>query len=648
MFPIRITRRLLGLIVPLGLLQMAFAADYTLTADASKSIGPFPRFWQEAIGSCHIYMTLNSAQKLNFKDHFALGATELGMKRVRAHGILNDDVGIYKEVNGTPVYNWTRLDSIFDYLVSIKMEPVVEMSFMPKALASGTATFGWYGGAPGNITPPKDWNKWSELCHQMVKHVVERYGAAEVEKWYWEIWNEPDLTIFWTGSQQDYFKLYDYAVEGMLKANPNIKVGGPSVAISGGPWIEAFIEHCMTANLANTAKKSVKLDFISWHTYPSQSGLASINGAHNTVAQRIAAKKTKYPQLNVKNFLTEWNSSYKGGHSYNNEIGSSFVAKVVHSMFPDQNNGIAPPDVGSYWVISDIWEEWDVTSGTAFGPMGLILRRNNVRKPAYLSFQMMARMADTLIDLKGGTKADAGLNGWATIDKAKRRMQVLIYDHNRGDGDNNVATTLDKGKLTIANIPAEFGKVTVARFGVDRTHNNAFRAWEQIGSPANPSDAQWTELAKTGKLNPYTEGFTSAQNGTSLSLNFDQYQPGVSLFEISGEPPSVGTVPGTGARSPGLPELRVYAAGAEMLFTGIPAGADRIEILDSRGRLVRALAASGAPEGEAGKGISGVTVRWDRLDGSGRGIRPGLYIAKAAKGGDLLGARPFLAASLAD
>ena len=603
------------------------ATDYTLSVDAGKSIGATPRFWQEAIGSDHIYMTLNSAQRINFKEHFALGASELGMKRIRAHGLLNDDVGIYKEANGVPVYNWRNFDSIMDYLVSIKMEPVVELSFMPAALASGPNTFGWYNNVPGNITPPKDYAKWMNLCHEVAKHAVDRYGAVVVEKWYWEIWNEPDLAVFWSGTQQDYFKLYDYAVEGLLKAIPNARVGGPSSAISGGPWIEAFIEHCMTQNLANTAKQSARVNFISWHTYPGQSGQAIVAGAHNSVVARITAKQAKYPQLQVENLLTEWNTSYQGGNTFNNEIGASFVAKVVHSLFPDQNNGLAPPDMASFWVISDIWEEWDVTSSLAFGPMGLILRKYNVRKPPYLAFQMLAKMSDTLLEMKGGTKADLGLNGFATLDKVRQKLQILIYDHNRGNGDDIAQAYLDKGNLTLTGIPADWGAVKVTRFGVDRTHNNAYRVWEQSGKPALPSEAHWAELAKVGKLNPVTDGFQAAQSGASLSLQFDQYQPGVSLFEISGER-GVSLWPGPASPSLSSPGMRLRTQGKEMVFSGIPPGVERVDLVDLRGRLVRTLPVD-----------ADRTVRWDLREASGSEAKTGLLVARLMRSKSMSEAR---------
>ena len=565
------------------------AADYSLSVDIAKPIGPLNKFWQEGVGSCHIYMTINSAQHLDFKDHYALAARELGMKRIRAHGILDEDVGIYKEANGQAVYDWKNMDAIYDYIVSIGMSPLVELSFMPAALATGNKTFGWYNNSPGNITPPKDYAKWQELCYQIAKHVSERYGAAKVADWYWEVWNEPDLGIFWTGSKEDYFRLYDHAVEGLTRAIPGAKVGGPSIAISEGTWMDDFIEHCMNKNYANPAKGKVKVDFVSWHTYPGQSGQASIVGAHTRTAQRIAAKEAKYPGLKLKNFLTEWNTSYKGGDTYNSEIGASFVAKVAHSMFPDQNGGVPAPDVAAFWVISDIWEEWDNTKALAFGPMGMILRQRNARKPSFLAFLMMAMLGDSLVPVSGGTKTEPGLNAFATFDKASKQVRILVYDHNRGDGNDIPQAFLDKVKLAVPGFaPAN---LQVKRYGVDRTHNNCFRVWEKSGKPAFPSAAVWDGMEDAGKLTEIKGEHTAAIGGGGVTLEFTQSQPGVSLFIIGdGE---IGTGVGDGrlgrARGESAPLPGVGGRGWRRAGGSLVYRAGDEEWIDLRGGLIRSI-----------------------------------------------------------
>ncbi|HVJ19377.1 MAG TPA: MYXO-CTERM sorting domain-containing protein [Polyangiaceae bacterium] len=534
-----------------------------MTVDASSELGPLNRFWQESVGADHLYTVLGSAEGANAQSAYTMAATELGMKTVRGHGILNDDVGIYSEVGGQPAYNWTNYDQIMDYILSQGMKPLVELSFMPSALASGSETFGWYNNKPGNISPPKDYDRWQALIYNLAQHSIERYGQAEVESWYFEVWNEPDLADFFSGTQAEYLEMYDRAVAGLMQASPNLKVGGPSVAIIGSGWIGALIDHCMT--------NGVKLDFISWHKYPYPADARPLNiGDGNVeVTNIINQKKAQYPALNVKNFLTEWNSSFTGGDSFSHEMGASFVAKAVHGMFEDQRDGVPPPDRAAFWVISDIWEEWDSRQGPAFDVMGLIMRKHDVRKPSYLAFQMLALMHDRRIAFSGGTSAETGLNGFATLSTNGKGVTVFVYDHNHGDGQYADAVT-DTVTLQLNNLPFTTANVEVERLGVDHDNNNAFRVWDAAGRPTSPSEELWLQMKAAGALTPIQALTPMPLTGGSITLNFDQLQPGVSLIRIREEGSDPYEIPGGsggtggsgGASASGGAGGNVVAAGA--------------------------------------------------------------------------------------
>jgi xylan 1,4-beta-xylosidase len=536
----RVKQTLTGACLAAGLscASGAWAAPYTLTVDASAELGPLNRFWQQSVGSDHLYTVLGSAEGANAQSAYAMAASELGMKTIRGHGILNDDVGIYSEANGQPQYNWTNYDKIMDYILSQGMKPLVELSFMPSALASGGATFGWYNGKPGNITPPKSYDRWQELIYNLAKHSIEKYGAAEVESWYFEVWNEPDLKDFFSGTQAEYLQMYDRAVAGLAQASPNLKVGGPSVAIIGSGWIGALIDHCMTQNK--------RLDFISWHKYPYPSDARALNiGDGNVeVTNIIKAKKAQYPALNVQNFLTEWNSSFTGGDSFNNEMGASFVARAVHGMFEDQN-GVPPPDRAAFWVISDIWEEWDSRQGPAFDVMGLIMRKHDVRKPSYLAFQMLGRSYDRRIAFSGGTDQEIGLNGFATLSTNGKGVSILIYDHHYGDGQY-ANTVTDQVTLQIKNLPFSKPNVEVERVGVDRNHNNAFRVWDTAGRPDSPSEQLWQQMKTAGALSAIEPKQVKPLENGAITLTFDQLQPGVSLVTVTEEGANPNEIPSTG------------------------------------------------------------------------------------------------------
>ena len=521
------------------------ATGYTISVDASKGTSALNKFWENCIGSDHFYTVINTAYGGNIRSAYALAKTQLGMKSVRAHGMLDDDVGIYKEdASGNPVYNWKNYDTIVDYIVSLGWAPIIELSFMPSALASGTTTTCWYNGVPANVTPPKDYTKWENLVNQIISHSIQRYTAPVVETWHWEVWNEPDINPqFFTGTYDDYLHMYDYAVEGAVKADSNIKIGGPASALSDtAGLLKTFLNHCLTQNYANSAKHSTKVEFLSWHQYPWNEG--DQNATAFAPRQRgIATFIKRYPTLKLENLQTEWNASARYNY-FDDECNASFVAKSVHSVFPEMNQGAPAPDVFSFWCVSDIFEEANLTSTSAYaGAMGLILRQRDAKKPSFNAFKMLNMLSDSCLSLTGGTTPTTavGLNGIATMNKARTQVQVLIYDHNYGSGATPmVATVSDTVHLSVKNLPFAPGKVKVEHYGVDHNHSNSFTTWVNQGRPAKPTSAQWDQLAADGELKLIDSTSSVTVASSTFSKDYVQLQPGVSLLVLTSDNPPTG------------------------------------------------------------------------------------------------------------
>src|SRR5581483_5820343 len=173
---------------------------------------------------------------------------------------------------GNPVYDWKIVDRIFDTYHDLGLKPLVEIGFMPEAMSThpepyrhnfpnGSIYTGW-------AYPPKDYSKWAELVFQFARHLRERYGDAEVKTWLWEVWNEPDID-YWKGTPEEYFKLYDYSVDAVLRALPEATVGGPDSTGPSRPksaqFLIAFLEHCDSGRNSATGKTGAPLDFISFH-----------------------------------------------------------------------------------------------------------------------------------------------------------------------------------------------------------------------------------------------------------------------------------------------------------------------------------------------------------------------------------------------
>ena len=232
-FAIAVVGQLFTLAAPAGETPAAEpdARVRTITVDVNAVQGPLDTSFKECIGAGRA----NEGLRADWQDQLREAQRECGFKYIRMHGLLTDDMGVYKEdAHGNPIYNWQYIDRLYDFLLSIDMKPFVELSFMPKDLASGSKTVFWW---KGNVTPPKSYDKWADLIRHLVTHFQERYGHDEVKTWYFEVWNEPDLHDgFWTGTREDYFKLYDVTAKAIKSVSPDYRVGGPATAM--GQWDE--------------------------------------------------------------------------------------------------------------------------------------------------------------------------------------------------------------------------------------------------------------------------------------------------------------------------------------------------------------------------------------------------------------------------
>ncbi len=195
----------------------------SISVDVTQARGPRDAFWRACVGSerAGVMLRPENLQQL------ALVQKEIGFERIRFHGIFHDDMNVYHEVDGKPVYDFSKIDTLYDAFLKLGIRPFVELSFMPHDLASGTTTvFYW----KGNVTPPKDHAKWASLIAAFARHLLDRYGAAEVENWNFEVWNEPNLRAFWNGTRANYFQLYDVTSKALKSVDAKLKVGGPATA----------------------------------------------------------------------------------------------------------------------------------------------------------------------------------------------------------------------------------------------------------------------------------------------------------------------------------------------------------------------------------------------------------------------------------
>lgn len=485
---------------------------------------------------------------------------------VRTHNLLTTGDGIpalkwgstnayTEDEKGNPVYNWTIIDRIFDTYVERGMKPLVEIGFMPEALSSQPEPYrhNWAPGNPyGNIYtgwayPPNDYEKWAELVYQWVRHSVDRYGKEEVETWYWELWNEPNIG-YWQGTMEEYFKLYDYTADAVKRALPTATMGGPH---STGPswdkaaaFLTAFLEHCLRGKNYVNGTQGTALDFIAFHakggpkfienrvrmnmgtqlrdiskgfeivaSFPELTSLPIIIGESDPEGC-AACSMDIYPQ-----------NSYRNGTMYPAYTAASFARKMkLADHFGVNFKGAVT------WAFEFEGQPWF----HGFRD----LATNGVDKPVLNVFRMFGMMGGQRLEVTGdlaydyilirdssvrGDKPDIG----ALATKQERQITVMVWNYH----DDDLPAQASPISLTLSGMPS--GKVLLEHFRVDQTHSNSYTAWKKMGSPEYPTARQFTELEQSGNLELLgaPEWITSQDNTAKISFSLPRQ--GVSLLRLS-------------------------------------------------------------------------------------------------------------------
>lgn len=468
----------------------AIAQNTVISADMKNVKGKTNTVFKECIGAGRA----NEGLRADWQRQLKYVKEQCGFKYIRMHGLLTDDMGVYKEdKNGNPIYNFQYIDELYDYLLSIQMKPFVEFGFMPQALASGNKTIFWWR---GNVTPPKDYKKWADLITALVKHWTERYGAAEVKTWYFEIWNEPNLKGFWSGTQQEYFKLYDVSAKAIKAVSSDYRVGGPATAGCG--WIPEFLQHC--------ADNKTPVDFASTHTYGVSQGFLDEMGDHGTVLShnptaiygevkrsREQVKASAFP--NAELHFTEWSSSYTPADPIHDSYHEAayildklkHVDTAAHSM--------------SYWVFTDIFEEPGPRMTPFHGGFGLI-NYQSINKPAFYAYQFLNKLGAT--ELKNE-------NEHAIITKnANGDVQALFWNFTVTNPDsvnnqsyyNQLLPAKPAGAVTLTIKNVQPGKYRIEEYRIGYKQNDAYSAYLEMKAPSQLTKEQVAALKKVSNGAP--------------------------------------------------------------------------------------------------------------------------------------------------
>ena len=441
-----------------------------MVVDGAAPAHDFVHFWEEMFGSGRAVLALRDSYRRDLRQVKEV----TGLKYVRFHGILHDEVGVYSEnEQGQAEYNFSYVDQIYDGLLAAGVRPFVELSFMPKALAAKNMPHAfWY---KPNISPPKDWAKWDALIAELTKHLVARYGIDEVSQWYFEVWNEPNLD-FWGGDpkQSTYWELYDHTAKALKGVSSRLRVGGPATAQAA--WADAFIAHCVA--------DKVPVDFVSSHVYGNDKA-EDVFGTHEVIPRdRMVCRAVKNVHEQIKasampNLPLIW-SEFNASYFNETDITDSTYMGPWMADTIRQCDGLV--DLMSYWTFSDVFEEQGVVKTPFYGGFGLIAA-DDIPKPAFDVFKLLHQLGNQRIALDSDS---------ALLTRRKDGTVVLALWNYALAGQGGAKTVT----LELKNMKTK--RVTISR--VDRDHGDFHAAYEKMGAPRYPTVAQIQTLWQAADL----------------------------------------------------------------------------------------------------------------------------------------------------
>jgi xylan 1,4-beta-xylosidase len=451
-----------------------------------------------------------------------------------------------EDANGNPVYDWTIVDRIFDTYIARGVKPYVQIGFMPKALSTNPEPYQhkWTPTAKydeiytGWAYPPKDYAKWAELVYQWTKHCVERYGRKEVETWYWQTWNEPNIG-YWRGKPDEFRKLHDYSIDAVKRALPTARVGGPDSAGSGGQFNRGFIEHNLRGTNYATGKTGTPLDFISFHAKGSpkfvdghvQMGIANQLRAIDAGFGIVAS----YPETKNKPIIIGESDPDGCAACQGKQLGyrnSTMFSSYTAAVFPRKFELADKHGVNLEGALTWAFEFEDQPYFAGFRA----LATNGIDLPVMNVFRMFSKMSGERVSvqsdfatpldviLKDGVRGKPDVSAFASIDGNK--MYVLVWHYVEDDVPGAQADI----RIKLESLPIANGRMKTRRYTIDETHSNAYSAWQNMGSPANPTPSQYAVLEKSGRLTEIRNAKTTRITTHSAELTVNLPRQAVSLL----------------------------------------------------------------------------------------------------------------------
>lgn len=485
---------------PVDSIPAQSATSLVVQVDAHAATTPFPHFWEQTFGSGRAILSLRQ----EYRDDLKTVKQATNFQSVRFHGIFMDEVGLYdpnrKSVNPgqsaqavqtNGVYNFSYIDAIYDGLLENGVKPFVELSFMPKLMASDPAALHafWY---KQNVSPPKDYAQWDAMIKAFAQHLLDRYGIAEISSWKFEVWNEPNID-FWAGNpkQATYFELYDHTARDLKSVDKRIQVGGPATAQAA--WVPDFLEHCK--------QQKIPVDFVSTHVYGNERakdvfGVGSSQAEEQIPRDQMVCRAvghvheqilaSPYPKMPL--ILSEYNASYANEPNVTDTVYiGPWLAGTISKC-----DGLT--EAMSYWDFSDVFEEQGVTRTPFYGGFGLIAS-DEIPKPALHAFAMLHQLGDRRIALASDSALATKRSDGAVV------LALWNYAPPFGEGATYTPPPANPGpaKMFTVKLSGVSANAAVTILRLDEDHGNVLKVYDAMGRPDDPTREQILALRRAGR-----------------------------------------------------------------------------------------------------------------------------------------------------
>jgi xylan 1,4-beta-xylosidase len=530
----------------------------TVRVDAAKSSGALPPIWRFFGADEPNYATEADGAKLLME----LGNLRPGEVYFRAHNLLTTGDGkpdfkwgstnIYTEQDGRPVYDFAVVDRIIDTYLARGIHPYLEIGFMPEALTAAPPGVpyrrlwkpgvDYKGITAGWSYPPRDFAKWAELVYQWTRHNVERYGRAEVDRWYFEVWNEANLDFYWLGTPEEFYRLHDYAVDAIRRALPSARVGGPDVAGAGGAFMDGFLRHITSETNFATGKAGTPTDFLSFHAKGQPSvvdghvrmGIANqLQTADEAFAKIAAIPALAHEPIVIGENDPEGCAACPGAqNAYRNDtVYSSYTAASYARLWELARRRNVNLQGALTWAFTFVGQPWFAGYRQ--------LATNGVDLPVLNVFRLFARLGSEQIEatssaevpltqiVSNGVRGSPDVGVLATRASDSGRVDILLWHYH----DDDVPGPAADIQLSLSGL-ATHADLHARAWRVDHDNGDAFTAWKAMGSPVTPTKDQVAHLVRAARMEVRTIRVERNAHDGGVTLRTRLPLQGVELLEL--------------------------------------------------------------------------------------------------------------------